>query len=160
MKLLLAAPAGRRDEPWIDPFVQQMEDSLRELGHAVDTFRLPTILSPAAAMDYALALGLLDVGAEAHRLITLGWHCHLLRHPRKIAVIHQRDAVLGLLSSETKRGDADYAGAAIAYALRTARRVVVPDQPVGERIRAFAAVDSIVGGDHLTSRETAETWLD
>jgi len=160
MKLLLAAANGRSGDPEIDSFVAEMEQSLHELGHEVDVFRFPTIVAPAAAMEYALALGMLDLGANAHRLITVGWHCHLLRYPAKIAVIRPRDHVLELLESGMDRPAMAYTREAVARALRASRRIVVPDRSTGEQLRAWTAIEPLVGGQHLARREALEAWLD
>lgn len=160
MKLVLAAPVGRPDDREMDSFVGTMEQTLHELGHGFDVFRFPTILEPGGAMEYALALGLLDFGADAQRLITLGWHCHLLRHPAKIAVIDARDRVLDLLDTGANPPATAHIRSAIAVALRGARRIVVADQATSEQVGALTAIEPLVCGPHLAKREAAEVWLD
>ena len=160
MRLLLAAPVGRPSRGDLGASVLELEQSLRALGHDVDTFRFPTIRSPAAAMEYGLAMGLLDLGAEAHRVITVGWQCHLLRHPAKIALVLRGDAASSLLSPETEHAHLPYLRAALSSALQNARRIVVADPAMSGVIRALTGTEPQVRGECLTRREAVGTWLD
>lgn len=160
MKVLVAAETGQPDHHDLETLVVKLENLLLELGQEVDIFRLPTILSPVAAMEYALAMGLLNLGPDADRLVTLGGHCHLLRHPAKIAMIHRQDRALTLLGGGVKHPDQAHIRTALIGALQSARRIVVPDTSASETFHSLTGVQCLVGWLDSTSREALNAWLD
>jgi hypothetical protein len=152
MKLVVAAQAHPRRQGESDELLSELEQSLTGLGHEVDIFRLPAIERASAAMEYAAAAGMLDFGADFDRLVTLGWQCHLLRYPAKIALVEASDPVLTLAGSAFQQS-------AAARALRQCRRVAVDCAGAQAAVVALSGVEPVLAPGRLCSAESAASWL-
>lgn len=159
MKVLIAAQVNSPEQPNAEALVAELSESLTQLGHETDIFGFPAVHAPRPALRYSLAASLLDVGPDADRLVTLGWHCHLLAHPSKIAVIHHTDPLLALGDGSADDPVLRHNRTAAANALRRCRRVVVSDEPTRSALSPLIDPQLVTLASPLFSRESVEEWL-
>jgi len=159
MKILIAAQVSSPDQPNAEALVAELSQSLAALGHETDVFGLPAIQAPRLALQYSLAASLLDVGSSADQLVTLGWHCHLLVHPSKIAVVHHSDPLLALGSGSADSPALTHNRTAAANAFRRCRRVVASDESTRSALSRIVDPQLVTVASPLFSPESVEKWL-
>src|SRR5947209_7136005 len=74
--------------------VKSLSDQLQARGHNVETLWLPFDDTPDTILAQLLSYRLLDLSAQADRLIAIRTPSHMLRHPRKVIwfIHHYRGA--------------------------------------------------------------------
>ena len=159
MKVLIAGLAASPDQPNAQALTAELSTSLKQLGHETDVFALPAVRGARAALRHSLAATLLDVGPDADRLVTLGWQCHFLAHPAKVAVVHSTDPLLRLLENSVEDPVDDRNRTAARNAFRRCRRIVAGDAPTRATLARVADPETVMLAEPLLSPESVERWL-
>lgn len=133
--------------------VEWTEAQLRERGHRVESFFVPTTDEPEFLLDQMAAFRLMDFQRQFDRVITFRPPAHLVRHPRKVCwFIHHVRILYDLWDSpyrglpDTARGRALRASirAADTAALAEAHRLFANSQVVAERVLQFNGLSAEV----------------
>ncbi len=133
--------------------VDWLEEKLRDHGHQVEKFYLPSDERPEILLDTLLAYRLMNAADGADRLITIRPPAHLLKHSNKIVwFIHHMRGYYDLAHTEHSSVPPTAEGRALREALvridtaglAEARKIFTNSRVVGDRLRSFNGLQSEV----------------
>jgi glycosyltransferase involved in cell wall biosynthesis len=133
--------------------VSDLVRHLREHGHEVDEILIPFSTAPTEIVEQMLAIRLLDVSAEADRLITIRTPSYLLAHHAKVVwFIHHHRGAYDLWGTEYQDIPSNAEGLLIRRAildadnthLREARRLFTNSRLMSDRLYRHNGLSSEV----------------